>query len=493
MPVSPNEAFLRLVWTHGLYTRLDPPGIEVIDPGSAGPEDGIDAVNARIALEGTEISGPVAIHERASDWRKHLHHIDSKYDRCILHVVAYDDAVVCRTDGSVVPTVTMSCPRELQERYLGLLEGTEISGPVAIHERASDWRKHLHHIDSKYDRCILHVVAYDDAVVCRTDGSVVPTVTMSCPRELQERYLGLLEGSESYRCGQTLAQMPEVKLYGLLTELTVERLERKYNDFLSLYRETGNDWNETFYVMLFRTMGAGSNREPYMKLARTVRYTDLCKVRESVASVEALLLGGAGLLQPIEFPDRYTAMLQQEFRHLSHRFEIAPMHRREWNLGSHNPHHAPLLRIVELAALLCSQEFMFSRLLGCRTPEQVREVLSVQASEYWTTHYLPGRRSRYSVKSFGDMMLDNLTINLVAPMMFTYGHVTSEEELKEAAVELLEKTKPENNVYIRGWKSRGVEAESAFFTQGLLQLSKEYCEKKRCAACNIGRKMLCCQ
>ena len=178
--------------------------------------------------------------------------------------------------------------------------------------------------------------------------------------------------------------------------------------------------------MLFRTMGAGSNREPYMKLARTVRYTDLCKVRESVASVEALLLGGAGLLQPIEFPDRYTAMLQQEFRHLSHRFEIAPMHRREWNLGSHNPHHAPLLRIVELAALLCSQEFMFSG-------------------------------------------------------------------LKEAAVDLLEKTKPENNVYIRGWKSRGVEAESAFFTQGLLQLSKEYCEKKRCAACNIGRKMLCCQ
>ena len=136
---------------------------------------------------------------------------------------------------------------------------------------------------------------------------------------------------------------------------------------------------------------------------------------------------------------------------------------------------------------------MFSRLLGCRTPEQVREILSVQASEYWTTHYLPGRRSRYSVKSFGDMMLDNLTINLVAPMMFTYGHVTSDEGLKEAAVDLLEKTKPENNVYIRGWKSRSVEAESAFFTQGLLQLSKEYCEKKRCAACNIGRKMLCCQ
>lgn len=60
-------------------------------------------------------------------------------------------------------------------------------------------------------------------------------------------------------------------------------------------------------------------------------------------------------------------------------------------------------------------------------------------------------------------------------MMFTYGHVTSEEELKEAAVELLEKTKPENNVYIRGWKSRGVEAESAFFTQGLLQLTRRTC------------------
>lgn len=62
-------------------------------------------------------------------------------------------------------------------------------------------------------------------------------------------------------------------------------------------------------------------------------------------------------------------------------------------------------------------------------------------------------------------------------MMFTYGHVTSEEELKEAAVELLEKTKPENNVYIRGWKSRGVEAESAFFTQGLRNCRKNTARK----------------
>ncbi len=88
-------------------------------------------------------------------------------------------------------------------------------------------------------------------------------------------------------------------------------------------------------------------------------------------------------------------------------------------------------------------------------------------------------------------MLDNLCINLVAPMMFTYGKVSGEEQLKETAIEMLERTGAENNIYIRGWRSRGIEIENAFFSQGLLQLSKTYCDKKRCAECIIGRKALC--
>lgn len=189
------------------------------------------------------------------------------------------------------------------------LDGTVYRGPAAIHEYASDWYKHAHHEDPGYDHCVLNLVVHDDAVICRADGSVIPNAAIVFPRELAERYERLLGESGSYRCGALLAGMPVVKRYNLLTELTCERLERKYDEFLQRYRQADNNWNEAFYVSLFRAVGAGSNRESYERLARTVSFTQICRVRESVASAEALLLGAAGLLEA-EPSDDYSDKLR---------------------------------------------------------------------------------------------------------------------------------------------------------------------------------------
>ena len=372
------------------------------------------------------------------------------------------------------------------------LDGQMLHGMAAVHEYASDWHKHLHHIDSRYDHCALHIVRYSDVTICRTDGSVVPTVVVECPDSLVMRYNRLIEQSATGGCGATLAAMEQIERHDMLTWLTIERLERKYNDFLARYEASSNNWNEAFYLTLFRTLGAGTNREPYKKLAHLVPYTYICHVRENTFAVEALLLGSAGLLQS-EYPDDYTLRLQQEFEHQRRRFGIYPMRRNEWLTTRHNPNHLPVLRLAELASLLASQEFMFSRLIECRTLAEARKILSVQASEYWTTHYALGNRTTYSVKGFGDMMIHNLCINLVAPMMFTYGHVSQNDELKERAIDLLEQIPAENNLYIRNWQASGLAVENAFFSQGVLQLAKEYCEKKRCAECNIGKFVLCSQ
>lgn len=419
VPVEKAEEFLRFVWSNRLYTSLSPETIRIVGHGTENFDSGAELVNVQ-------------------------------YER----------------------------------------DGKSFCGPAAVHHHASDWRKHLHHIDPKYDDCVLNIVFDDDAVICRTDGSVVPALTLTCPEELVDRYNRLIEGSRSYRCGKILGELPEVKRHALLTWLTIERLERKYNDFVQRYRLGGNNWNEAFYITLFRTLGAGSNREPYEKLAQTVSYVQICRIKESLPAVEALLLGGAGLLDA-EYPDDYTYRLQQEFRHLQRRFDILPMRRNEWETMRHHPNHTPIIRIVELAALLASKDFLFSRLIECKSYEEVRKILDIQTSEYWATHYRPSQSSRYSVKGFGHMMICNMCINLVAPMIFTYGKISKNEEMKERAIDLLEQIPAENNTYIRNWQYKGITAENAFFTQGLLQLSKEYCEKKRCTECNIGKSVMC--
>jgi hypothetical protein len=430
MPTSPTEEFLKLIWTRRLYTNRE------------------------------------------------LATCDGRPLRVISH-------------GNINPVAGTDITDAQIE-----IDGTVYSGPIAVHAQASLWRRHLHHIDMAYDDCILHLVLENDAVVCRVDGSVIPALILEYSESLDNTFRNLTEGEGRSLCCRELKRMPQVSLYNTLTRLTIERLERKYNDFLQLYTEAGNDWNEAFYITLFKSVGASRNREAYIKLARTVRYRDLCHVKESILSVEALLLGGAGMLDTERngrFPDDYTLRLQQEFDHLARRFGIVPMRYGEWEISKTRSFSHPVLRIVELAGLLARKEFLFSNLINCTDVTEIQRILSAEASEYWATHSLPSVRSSRCVKRFGQMILDVLTINLVVPMMFAYGKDHADDAMQERAVEILEQIAPEKNTYTVPWSERGIRPDNAFFSQALIQLSKEYCEKKRCATCNIGKMLLCSQ
>jgi len=70
---------------------------------------GPDFADARIVLDGREITGAVEIHRRAADWRAHGHHLDPAYNAVTLHVVLDDDGTPCRTrDGRTLPTLALA-------------------------------------------------------------------------------------------------------------------------------------------------------------------------------------------------------------------------------------------------------------------------------------------------------------------------------------------------------------------------------------------------
>ncbi|MHB8647216.1 MAG: DUF2851 family protein [Thermomicrobiales bacterium] len=70
---------------------------------------GPDFADARIVLDGREITGAVEIHRRAADWRVHGHHLDPAYNAVALHVVLEDDDTACRTrDGRTLPTLAVA-------------------------------------------------------------------------------------------------------------------------------------------------------------------------------------------------------------------------------------------------------------------------------------------------------------------------------------------------------------------------------------------------
>lgn len=364
-------------------------------------------------------------------------------------------------------------------------------GNIAINCRTSDVKNLSGDLVSVYDNIILLVVGEADTIICRSDGSIIPTTVIKYDPQIDLRYEKLLAQSSRFGCAQALMGFKPIDRYTYLTRLTIERLERKHNDFKKLYTDANHNWYEAFYVTLFGTMGTGTNKEAYIKLSKTVPYHIICRHKDSVFDMESLLLGGSGLLNT-RYPDEYTSNLMKRFEELRKTFNIIPMRANEWDLSGNKPNHHPILRIVELASLLASRELLFAQLMKCRTPKDVRKVLAAEASEYWTTHYTPGNKSRYSVKRIGTTMMNALIINLVVPMIATYGKIYNNEELLDVAIELLEQVSAEHNRYTTGWESGGIELENAFFSQGFIQLSKEYCKKKRCTECNIGEILLSC-
>ena len=66
----------------------------------------------------------------------------------------------------------------------------------------------------------------------------------------------------------------------------------------------------------------------------------------------------------------------------------------------------------------------------------------------------------------------------------------SKDELCERAFDLLEQLKAENNYITRMWQQCGLPIESAGDSQALIQLKKEYCDRKDCLRCRFGYEYL---
>lgn len=308
--------------------------------------------------------------------------------------------------------------------------------------------------------------------------------------EREQRMLNrLLAGAGSYSCGSFLAAQSALHRYEIYTALAFDRLARKLRMVDELHAEADQNWNQTFYLLYFRTLGDKTNQQAYLSLARRVPYKNLLRERNVPHAVEAMLFGASGLLDLYRHDD-YTLNLRRAFEHLAAKYQITPMDASEWHLGDIRPANHPVLRLAQAAAFFSQDEFVMDRAMACRTEGDVRQLFCIEASEYWRTHYIPGSAGDESPKRLGAFKAHIIGINLVAILQYAYGSATGREQLRDSALTLLERLPAEDNSYMRAWHAAGAPPRSAFESQALLQLYTEYCTPKRCAECPVGRRIL---
>ena len=299
----------------------------------------------------------------------------------------------------------------------------------------------------------------------------------------------LKAGASYFGCGGYLSKLDTLHRLDIYNKLGFERLSRKNSDINHIFEECQQNWQQTFYTMLMRTMGGVDNKEAFTELARRVPYAILLREREVAANVEALLIGASGLLTLYPH-DEYILNLKRNFSYLSTKYSITAMEASAWRLKRIYPNNHPILRLSQVASFITYTREMMDRMLACTSGDDVYNLFSCQTLPYWQTHYIPASTSPSVAKRTGRTKTDLLAINLVVQMQFAYSSYTGNERLYSRALGLLESLPAEKNSIIAQWNSFGPLARTAFDSQALLQLSFEYCRDRRCEECLVGKQIL---
>jgi hypothetical protein len=307
----------------------------------------------------------------------------------------------------------------------------------------------------------------------------------------RKRHINRLKAGASYfGCGGYLSRIGTLKRLALYNTLGFERLNRKYADIKEFYLQCDQNWQQTFYIMLLRTMGGMDNKEPFTILAHRVAYAHILRERMVPQNIEAMLIGTSGLLDLYPH-DEYILNLKRNFSYLATKYSIDKMTPEQWRLTKIYPNNHPILRLSQIATLLTHTSDIMDRMLSCRSGEDVHKLFSCETLPYWANHYTPASDTQRTVaKRIGRTKTDLLAINLVAQMQYAYGDYIDNDTLRNRAISLLEDLPAESNSIIAQWKSYGPLAQTAFDSQALLQLSFEYCRHQRCEECPVGRQIL---
>lgn len=418
-----REDFLHFIWQNLYFSQenlqtLAGESLKILDTGKYNPNEGADFENAIIAFEGKHRKGYVEMHLKTSDWLKHEHNQNAKYENVILHVVWENDL------------------QELQQVPLPTLELKNRTNP-----------------------------------------------------NLLNNYRQLLASKNFVPCENLFAEVENIFVLSTWDRVLVQRLERKSEKVKQIWQEAHQDWQETTYRLLAESLGFKINAEPFAKLAKQTPLKLFLKHQDNLLQIEALLFGQAGFLSE-NLGDEYAQNLQREYQFLQHKYNLEPLQVSEWNFLRLRPANFPTIRLAQLAQILFQNAHFFSVLLHTEKFETLKNVFSIKVSQYWQNHYHFGKTTKKTASQLGKNSFQSLIINAVVPLLVFYSKIHQKPQYLDKAISFLEQLPTESNHILEKWQELGAKPQNAADSQALLELYRTYCENKKCMQCGIGIEIL---
>ena len=397
------------------------------------------------------------------------------------------------------------------------IDGKLHIGDVEIHVRSSEWYAHKHHLNSRYNRVVVHAVFFNDDFNLRTrlqNGKRVPTLELLkwVAVDTGDLYDDTNDTTTDGLCRVTGKQLNIETLKGVFESLGRERFLEK-TESMRLLR-TRLDFEQLLYEGIMEALGYERNSKALRELAQHVPFADLDQ--KSELEIQAMLFGVAGLLpsqreKPLspEVTDDPSIVALEELWRASEYAELPPrMTAAHWRFTG-RPLNYPTRRIAAMSQLIhhCQGSLMMYFLPICEkavtadTPKalrtiekELRTLLMLEPTGYWETHSNFGTGGTQKAGLIGKARAVDIIINKILPIAYIWAVEAESQKLQEAILRLYSTgSKSTGNKIIRRvdeqifnetQQMRHLEP-TAKIEQGVIRLYKNYCADWLCDLCPI--------
>jgi hypothetical protein len=393
-------------------------------------------------------------------------------------------------------------------------------GDVEIHVKSSEWYAHKHHLNSRYNRVVLHVVFFNDDFNLRTrlqNGKRIPTLELL---KWIDTPIGDLfdettqaETDATNFCRVTGNRLNIENLKSVFESLGTERFLEKA-DAVRLLR-TRLNFEQILYEGIMEALGYSQNSKPLRELAQRVPFSDFD--HKSEHEIQATLFGVAGLLPSQldkSLPDNETndpliVALETLWEASERAKRPDRMNASQWRFGRIRPLNYPTRRIAAMSQLIyhCQGSLMMYFLPTCEraaivnTPKLLRTIrnellnlLMLEPIGYWETHSNFGKGGTNKAKLIGPDRALDIMVNKILPVAYIWGVESESKKLQDVILGLYsDYTKLQENSIIRQvGKQVFTETQpmrlirpTAKIQQGVMRLYKNYCADQLCDLCPI--------
>ena len=398
------------------------------------------------------------------------------------------------------------------------IEGKLCVGDVEIHVRSSEWYAHKHHLNSRYNRVILHAVYFDDEINLRTrlqNGRRIPTLELlkwiaADTGDLYDDVQGT--PTEEGICQVTGNRLNIPVLKGVFESLGRERFLEKVESMRLL--RTRLDFEQLLYEGIMEALGYERNSKALRELAQHAPFTDLNE--KSELEMQAILFGVAGLLPsqrekslpPEVTSDPSVLALEASWRASEYAELPAQMMEARWSLTG-RPLNYPTRRIAAISRLIyqCQGSLMMYFLPICEKaastdrPRALRAIvkelcalLTLEPIGYWEMHSNFGTGGARKAALIGNERAVDIIVNKILPVAYIWAVEAESQTLQEAVLKLYSAAPKSTGNKIISEIDKQIFTETqqmrhlkptAKIEQGVIRLYKNYCADRLCDLCPV--------